>query len=123
MGIECVPLEGTTMITTLPPAQLGLIGLCGGLSLLFAYEIAAPIPPFEAPRSSETFQPATITFQDTATAASLASFEDINAHPIFSASRAPLSSRSYMTHRGTSTAVPSDIALIGVIIQGNTRMA
>ena len=111
------------MIARMPPAQLALAGLCGALTLILAYEIAAPIPPFDVSKSSEVFRPAPITFQDSANAPSAASFGDINAHPIFSASRAPIASHLDMTHGGESSAFPSDVTLIGVIIEGQTRLA
>jgi hypothetical protein len=111
------------MIARMPPAQLALAGICGALSLVFAYEIAAPISPFDVPKSAEVYRPAPVTFEDTANAPSAASFDDINAHPIFSASRAPIASHVDVTHGGTSSAFPTDVSLIGVIIEGQTRMA
>ena len=111
------------MIARMPPSQLGLTGLCGALTLVLAYEIAAPIPPFDVPKSAQIYRPASITFQDVANAPSAATFDDINAHPIFSASRTPIASHSDITHGGTSSAFPTDVSLIGVIIEGETRMA
>ena len=86
------------MIAKMPPAQLALTALCGGLTLILAYEIAAPIPPFSAPTSGETYRPSPITFQDNANAPSSASFGDIDAHPIFSASRTPIASHFDASH-------------------------
>lgn len=107
----------------MPPAQFALAGLCGALSLVLAYEVAAPIPPFDVPKSADVFRPAPITFQDSASAPSAASFDDIDAHPVFSASRAPIASHGTTTHGGTSSAFPTDVSLIGVIIEGKTRLA
>jgi hypothetical protein len=109
------------MIARMPPAQLALAGLCGALTLVLVYEIGAPIPPFDVPKSTEIYRPASITFLDTANAPSAASFGDIDAHPIFSASRTPIAPHD--THGGTSNAFPTDVSLIGVIIEGATRMA
>jgi hypothetical protein len=106
----------------MPPAQFALAGLCGALTLILAYEIAAPIPPFDVPRSIEVYRPASITFEDIANAPSAASFGDIDAHPVFSASRAPIASHD-VAHGGASSAFPTDVALIGVIIEGDTRLA
>ncbi len=111
------------MIARMPPMQLALAALCGALVLVFAYEIAAPIPRFDVPKSTEFYRPAPITFQDTANAPSAASFADIDAHPIFSASRTPIASHVDTAHGGTSSALPTDVSLIGVIIEGKTRMA
>jgi hypothetical protein len=112
------------MIAKMPPTQLALTGICGVLTLILAYEVAAPIPPFRVPKSMEIYRPAAITFQDTATAPSAASFGDIDAHPIFSASRTPIASHFDTAHGGgASGAFPTDVSLIGVIIEGQTRMA
>jgi hypothetical protein len=111
------------MIARMPPAQLALAGVCGALTLVLAYEIAAPIPPFDVQKAAAIYRPAAVTFQDTATAPSAASFGDIDAHPIFSASRAPIASHLDTAHGGTSSAFPTDVSLIGVIIEGQTRMA
>src|SRR5215471_19777487 len=111
------------MIAKMPPAQLALAGICGTLTLILAYEVAAPIPPFSVPKSMEVYRPAAITFQDTANAPSAASFGDIDAHPVFSASRTPIASHFDGAHAGTSGAFPTDVSLIGVIIEGQTRMA
>jgi hypothetical protein len=111
------------MIVRMPPAQLALAGLCGTLTLILAYEIAAPIPQFDSPKPGEVYRPPPITFEDTASAPSAASFSDIDAHPVFSASRTPIASHLDTTHVGTTGAFPSDVSLIGVIIEGQTRMA
>jgi len=111
------------MIARMPPTQLALASLCGGLTLILAYEIAAPIAPVDVPRSAQTYRPAAITFQDTANAPSSASFGDIDAHPVFSAARTPIASRTPLGTSGGSSAFPSDVSLIGVIIEGRTRLA
>jgi hypothetical protein len=111
------------MIARMPPTQLALAALCGALTLVLAYEIAAPIPPFDVPKSTEIYRPASLTFQDTANAPSSASFGDIDAHPIFSASRTPIASHLDTARGGASNAFPTDVSLIGVIIEGETRMA
>lgn len=110
------------MIARMPPAQLALAGLCGALTLTLAYEIAAPIPPFEVAKSGEIYRPAAITFQDAANTPPAESFGDIDAHPIFSSSRTPVASH-YAIGGGATSAFPTDVTLIGVIIEGKTRMA
>lgn len=112
---------GNQILARTHPAQLALMGLCGALLLIFLYEIAAPISPYSMPKSAALPVIPEITFQDNATAPSSAAFDDIDARPVFNPSRQAIAAAA--TSAGGLAALPSDLSLIGVIIEGDTRMA
>ncbi len=109
------------MIARIAPSQLALFGLCGALTLVFAWEIAAPTSSYGVPRPDRAFHPAPIAFQDAPAAMSSASLDAIENRPIFSPARAPVKSKADAS--AAAAAFPTDVSLIGVIIDGQQKLA
>jgi hypothetical protein len=108
------------MITVLSRNQILLAGLCSALALVLGYELvtepaAADVPvlhwqpPSPAPISLAPSLPP------------LESFSAIDARPLFNPARKPLAVPQ--ADAATTLPPPTDISLIGVIIEGDRRMA
>jgi|SRR6185312_3596282 len=107
------------MSRLLSPLQLSLAGFCGLLALVLAWQFAAPPLPYATP---------TVNWHPAGLDAMLASmpspkadiFARINQRPIFSPTRKPVTPAPKASETPLS---PPNANLIGVIIDGQSRLA
>jgi len=107
------------MTRLLSPVQLGLMGFCALLSLMLAWQLITPALPtdiptlsWHAPSLDAALSPVPSPPADT--------FARVNDRPIFSPTRKPVTPTPKV---GQAPLTPPDASLIGIIIDGQTRLA
>jgi hypothetical protein len=115
----------TKNIRLISPTNIALGSLCGVLSLTTIYELSAPLPKLSesvvVSRERQVVTEAALipAFQPPSSDA----FSEINTRPVFSPRRAPIRSDVSNTKDASAPPPPPASALIGVIIEGETRLA
>jgi len=110
------------MRLTLQSLRFGLASTCVGLAAAFVYTCTAPLPAFDppvvqlAPRKAPT---EIAPFM----APSQASFAAIDARPIFSPVRQPITPSPLPGNTSSGPPPVPDVALIGVILDSKTQLA
>src|SRR5882724_3802360 len=108
------------MIRTMNPLQIALAGLCGILAILLGYQLSVapsspeiPVLQWSPPRATAPVAPPAPSV--------LESYAAINARPLFNPARTPLVASEQKN--AAAPPPPPDVSLVGVIIEGTTRMA
>lgn len=109
------------MTDLIAPRQTALLLLCGSLLVALIYEIGAPLSPLAVPQvhlaQRDVALPPLPVFQPP----SPADFSVINERPVFSPQRLPV--RPAATPSETVSAPPPQVTLIGIITDGQTKLA
>jgi len=111
------------MTLSLNPAQLVLSGVCAALLLVLGYLLFAPLPEISVPQvqaRAETGEddPPLQRFE----APPKVAFADVDDRSVFNPARVRVSSPS-VAGATNATTLPSDISLVGVILDGEKRLA
>jgi len=111
------------MTFSLNPAQLVLSGICGVLAALLGYLVLAPLPELSVPPVHARSEPVE---DDTPLprfgAPPMTAFAEIDDRSVFNPARIRVSSPS-VAGATNATSLPSDISLVGVILDGETKLA
>ncbi len=111
------------MTALLHRPQLALAALCLLLATLLVYELENPPPepavPVLAWRTVDGSQPLPLTRPFPA----LERYAAIDARPVFNPARKPVEAAGDKANAAAALPPPTDIALVGVIIQGEHRLA
>jgi hypothetical protein len=97
-----------------------LLALCGMLTLVLAYEVAVPVALPGVRGAPGIFRPAVVTFADTVSSPTSEAYDDVEARPLFSPTRQAIADAPATATGASGT---SDLSLIGVIIEGDERIA
>jgi hypothetical protein len=111
------------MTLSLNPAQLVLSGVCAALLLVLGYLLFAPLPEISVPQvhaAAETVEDDTPLQRFEAPP--MAAFADVDDRSVFNPARVRVSSPS-VAGATNATTLPSDISLVGVILDGEKRLA
>jgi len=109
---------------TLPLSRLraGLAGLCGLLLLTLAIELVAPVPDWRPPPPAPVAQSAPPpVLPDTVITPSRDAFALIDRRDVFDPKRAPLTPKAASGGGGTTSI--GDLTLVGIILDGDTKLA
>jgi hypothetical protein len=111
------------MTLSLNPAQLVLSGVCAALLVMLGYLLFAPLPEISLPPVHARAQ----TVEDDAPlprfeAPPQATFADVDDRSVFNPARVRVSSPS-VAGATNATTLPSDISLVGVILDGEKKLA
>jgi type II secretory pathway component PulC len=111
------------MTLNLNPAQLVLSGVCAMLLVVLGYLLFVPLPEISVPQMharAETVEDDTPLSRFEAPP--MAAFADIDDRSVFNPARVRVSSPS-VAGATNATTLPSDISLVGVILDGEKRLA
>lgn len=111
------------MTANLNPAQLVLSGVCAALLVVLGYLLFAPLPAISVPEVHVRVAPADddpplARFE----APPMSAFAEVDDHSVFNPARVRVSSPS-VAGASNATTLPSDISLVGVILDGDRRLA
>ena len=111
------------MTLSFNPAQLVLSGVCAALLVLLGYLLFAPLPAISLPPAHARAE----TVEDDAPlprfeAPPRAAFADVDDRSVFNPARVRVSSPS-IAGATNATTLPSDISLVGVILDGEKKLA
>jgi hypothetical protein len=105
-------------------AQIVLLVLCGGLGILLAYELFAPLREYRPPAVDAPHRTYAVETPALYSVPAFDAFANIDERSVFNPLRTRVASASDI---GNETAagdnLPPDLALIGVILDGQTKMA
>ncbi|HEX3430096.1 MAG TPA: hypothetical protein VHT03_04350 [Rhizomicrobium sp.] len=112
------------MTLSLNPAQLVLSAICAALLFVLAYLLFAPLPAISVPQVQA--KPDSVAEDNTPLprfeAPPIAAFAEVDNRSVFNPSRIRVSSPS-LAGTTTGTTLPSDISLVGVILDGEKKLA
>jgi len=103
------------------PLQIVLSGICGVLLLVLIYQTVAPVSPYSMSASTTGVRLPAITFSTDAAPPPASVFSDVDARPLFNPSRQPVASVAAVGNAAGTDA--TNLTLIGVILDGNDRLA
>jgi general secretion pathway protein N len=107
--------------------QTVIAGFCGLLFIVLVYQLAAPLPNIDpAAASTPSRAPANAGRTIASVAFSMPSrdsYADIDARPIFNPTRMPIDGAADGSDTASKPPPPPSSSLVGVIIDGDTRMA
>jgi hypothetical protein len=111
------------MTLSLNPAQFALSGVCTVLLIILGYLLVAPLPEISVPQVHVQSEPA----EDDAPlprfeAPSKAAFAEVDDRSLFNPARVRVNSTS-IAGATNATTLPSDISLVGVILDGEKKLA
>ena len=111
------------MTLSLNPAQLVLSGICAVLAAVLGYLVLAPLPEIIVPAVHARSEPVE---DDTPLprfeAPPMTAFAEIDDRSVFNPARVRVSSPS-VAGSTNATTLPSDISLVGVILDGDKKLA
>jgi len=112
------------MTLSLNPAQLVLSGICAALLIVLAYLLFAPLPEVSLPPVQAKTE---MVADDDAPlprfeAPPVTAFAEVDDRSVFNPSRVRISSPTVVGAAGGTT-LPSDISLVGVILDGEKKLA
>lgn len=108
----------------LNPAQLALSAVCAFLALLLGYMVFAPLPeiPMAHIQAAQQDEPDDDTPLPRFQVPPKQAFADVDDRLVFNPARARIVSAN-QTGGPTGASLPSDLALVGVILDGDTKLA
>lgn len=104
-------------------AQAALLFLCGLLLTALIYELAAPLASLQPPQIRLHRKTAAIAEPQAFVAPSSVSFAAIDERPVFNPLRQPIAQTPLPGDTASATAPPVNVALIGIIVDGQNRLA
>jgi hypothetical protein len=110
------------MIALVSRNQILLAGLCSALALVLVYELAMPAAAIDVPAALWQPPPSPGPLAMAAPLPSAQSFSAIDTRPLFNPARKPVQAPPDSAAVAV-TPPPSDISLIGVIIDGDRKLA
>jgi hypothetical protein len=110
------------MTMRLTNAQVMLFALCGLLGIALIYELFAPLREYTPPAQGSTHAAFAATTPAMYTPPAFETFANIDERSVFNPLRTPIASDSGVT-TAAGDALPADLALVGVILDGATKMA
>jgi hypothetical protein len=117
-------MAGIAMTLSLNPAQLALSGVCAILVMLLGYLLIAPLPEISIPQAHARSEPAE---DDDAPlprfeAPPKTAFVEVDDRSVFNPARVRVNATS-IAGATNATTLPSDITLVGVILDGEKKLA
>ena len=111
------------MTMSLNPAQVVLAGVCAALLVVLGYLLFAPLPEIALPQVHAQAEPV----EDDAPLPRfepppMAAFAEIDDRSVFNPARVRVSSPS-LAGTSNATTLPSDLSLVGVILDGEKKLA
>jgi hypothetical protein len=106
----------------LNPAQLVLSALCAGLAVLLGYILLAPLPEIAVAQIQARSEPVDDTPPARFDAPPKQAFAEVDDRSVFNPLRVRVSA-PFQPGAASATALPTDLSLIGVILDGETRLA
>ena len=110
------------MSLRLNPAQLALTSLCGVLSILLGYMLFAPLPDIPQPAIQAHADPVDDAPPARFEAPPKQTFAEVDDRSVFNPLRVRVSGPSEPGAANTNS-LPTDLSLVGVILDGDTRLA
>jgi hypothetical protein len=110
------------MTMRLTNAQVMLFALCGLLGVALIYELFAPLREYTPPAQDSTHAAFAVTMPALYTPPAFESFANVDERSVFNPLRTPIASDSGVA-TAAGDALPADLALVGVILDGATKMA
>ena len=110
------------MTRHLTNAQVLLFALCGLLGIALIYELFAPLRAYMPPARDSTHGAFAVTMPALYTPPAFESFANVDERSVFNPLRTPIASDSGVA-TAAGDALPADLALVGVILDGATKMA
>jgi hypothetical protein len=104
-------------------AQVALIALCAALGAALIYELFAPLREYRPPAADNTHAAYAVALPAMYTPPAFEAFANIDEKSVFNPLRTPIVTDSGGTATAAGDALPSDLALIGVILDGPVKMA
>lgn len=104
-------------------AQIALLALCGLLGIALFYELLAPLSEYRAPAVDVSHADYTVAMPAMYTPPSFETYANIDEKSAFNPLRTPIVTDTGGAATAAGDALPSDLALIGVILDGPTKMA
>ncbi len=104
------------------PAQLALTALCGVLSILLGYMLFAPLPDIPQPAIQAHADPVDDAPPARFEAPPKQAFAEVDDRSVFNPLRVRVSGPSDPGAANTNS-LPADLSLVGVILDGDTRLA
>jgi hypothetical protein len=110
------------MSLRLNPAQIALAALCGMLSILLGYMLFAPLPDIPAPAIQTHADPVDDAPPARFDAPPKQAFAEVDDRSVFNPLRVRVIGPSAPGAANTNS-LPADLSLVGVILDGDTRLA
>jgi hypothetical protein len=104
-------------------AQVALIALCAVLSAVLFYELFAPLREYHPPAIDNTHAAYNVALPAMYTPPAFETFANIDEKSVFNPLRTAIVTDSGGTATAAGDALPSDLALVGVIMDGPVKMA
>jgi hypothetical protein len=104
-------------------AQILLFAVCGLLVIALAYELFAPLRDYDPPTAAVPATASSAPVIATYTPPAFSTYAIIAERSVFNPLRTPIVEDSSGAAAGAGDALPSDLALVGVILDGAVKMA
>jgi hypothetical protein len=104
-------------------AQVALLSLCAVLSIALIYELFAPLREYRPPAVDNTHATYTVPMPAMYTPPAFETFANIDERSPFNPLRTPIVTDTAAAGAEAGDSLPSDLALVGVIMDGPTKMA
>ena len=104
-------------------AQVALLGLCALLLAVLLYELFAPLREYHPARIDSTHSAYTVAMPAMYTPPPFETFANIDEKSVFNPLRTPIVTDSAGAATAAGDSLPSDIALVGILLDGPTKMA
>lgn len=103
--------------------QLVLLVVCAGLGAALIYEIFAPLRDYHPPAIDNTHAAYTVAMPAMYSPPAFETYANIDEKSAFNPLRTPIVTDSGGTGTAAGDSLPSDLALVGIILDGPTKMA
>lgn len=104
-------------------AQVALLSLCAVLGIALIYELFAPLREYHPPAVDNTHAAYTVPMPAMYTPPPFEAFANIDERSPFNPLRTPIATEAGSAGATAGDSLPSDLALVGVILDGPTKMA
>jgi hypothetical protein len=104
-------------------AQVALLGLCGVLLAALLYEMFAPLREYHPAPVGDTHAAYTVAMPAMYTPPAFLTYANIDEKSVFNPLRTPIVTDSGGVATAAGDSLPSDIALVGIILDGSRKMA
>jgi hypothetical protein len=111
------------MMPKLNPAQLVLSVLCAGLGILLVWLLLAPLPDISVPPARVHDAPSDDAAPARFDAPPRQSFAEVDERLVFNPARVRVAAPALPGTSSNATSLPSDLSLVGVILDDNTKLA